>query len=96
MMAKGNCLTRKVLSSSIHNTRGWTHQEVMLSNCCLHFFDKQLTYVCGQEWAQDWNTKHGSKNPMTALTHTEPTKLSARMLWKMNPLTVTPGSNRDI
>ncbi|ORY09988.1 heterokaryon incompatibility protein-domain-containing protein [Clohesyomyces aquaticus] len=55
LIATANYATPGVLTSSIHSTRGWTHQEVLLSTRCLHFFDKQLTFVCKEEWAQDWN-----------------------------------------
>ncbi|KAH7131809.1 heterokaryon incompatibility protein-domain-containing protein, partial [Dendryphion nanum] len=57
MMATANHALPRILSSSIHSTRGWTLQEVLMSTRCLHFFSKQLTFVCGEEWAQDWNAR---------------------------------------
>lgn len=86
IMAKANYETPKVLSSSVHSTRGWTHQEVILSNRCLHFFNKHLTFVCGEEWAQDWNTEYKDQDPSTEVAHTDLTQVSAHMLWQMNPL----------
>lgn len=56
MMAVANFSVPRILSESVHSSRGWTLQEVLVSGRCLHFFDKQLTFVCTEEYVQDWRT----------------------------------------
>ena len=97
LIAKANYATPKVLSSSIHSTRGWTLQEVLLSTRCLHFFNKHLTFVCGEEWAQDWNVQYSNEDPYTRVASRELSRVSHR-LWQMNPFSLTridDGLGRD-
>ncbi|KAF2111059.1 heterokaryon incompatibility protein-domain-containing protein [Lophiotrema nucula] len=93
MIAKANYSTPRILSNSIHSSRGWTLQEVLLSNRCLHFFNKHLTFVCGEEWAQDWNSQRVEETPdgeetITSILPDEFTPVPSRMLWQMNPLSL--------
>lgn len=97
LIAKANYATPKVLSSSIHSTRGWCLQEVLLSTRCLHFFNKHLTFVCGEEWAQDWNVQYSNQDPHTRIGSGELSRVSHR-LWQMNPFSLTrtdDGMERD-
>ncbi|KAJ4305540.1 hypothetical protein N0V90_001071 [Kalmusia sp. IMI 367209] len=97
LIAKANYSTPKVLSSSVHSTRGWTLQEVLLSTRCLHFFNKHLTFVCGEEWAQDWNVQYSNQDPSTQVGSGELSRVSHR-LWQMNPFSLTrtdDGRERD-
>lgn len=97
LIAKANYSTPKVLSSSIHSTRGWTLKEVLLSTRCLHFFNKHLTFVCGEEWAQDWNVQYSNVDSSTAIVPRELSRVS-HMLWQMNPFSLIrtlDGQKRD-
>ena len=86
LMAQANYTVPDVLNKSIHSTRGWTYQEVLLSTRCLHFFDKHVTFVCPEQCTQDWNatwldstTEHRSRMTITP-----------QLLWQMNPLSLSP------
>lgn len=97
LMAKANYATPNVLRSSIHSTRGWTLQEVLLSTRCLHFFNKHLTFVCGEEWAQDWNMQYSNEDPSKSVETQELSRVSHR-LWRMNPFSLIrseDGRERD-
>ena len=74
-----------ILSNSLHGTRGWTMQEVLLSSRCLHFFDKQVTFVCTEKHMQDWNA------PWLDIEagHRTQISVSPRILWQMNPLSLS-------
>jgi hypothetical protein len=82
MIAVENFSVPGVLQESVHSTRGWTMQEVLVSNRCLHFFNKQLTFVCAEEYVQDWR----SVDLNAASEDIHRTKLSKDVLWQMNPL----------
>lgn len=97
LMAKANYATPNVLRSSVHSTRGWTLQEVLLSTRCLHFFNKHLTFVCGEEWAQDWNMQYSNEDPSSSVATQELSRVSHR-LWQMNPFSLIraeDGRERD-
>lgn len=85
MMACANHSVPGVLRSSIHATRGWTLQEVLLSTRCLHFFDKHLTFVCAEEYAQDWISRHQDEKSGEMIRKRV---LSPHLLWQMNPLSL--------
>jgi len=46
-----------LLQTSIHSSRGWTMQEVLLSHRCLHVFDKHLTFLCAEKSFHDFDDK---------------------------------------
>jgi hypothetical protein len=85
MMACANHSVPGVLRSSIHSTRGWTLQEVLLSSRCLHFFDKHLTFVCAEEYAQDWISRQQDEKSGEIIRKRV---LSPHLLWQMNPLSL--------
>ncbi|TLD34617.1 heterokaryon incompatibility protein-domain-containing protein [Venturia nashicola] len=103
MIAIANYGVPRILSDSVHSSRGWTLQEVLVSNRCLHFFDKHLTFVCTEEYVQDWrsvdansrNQKRPGPMNETDLCHPsqildiQRTRLSEGVLWQMNPLAET-------
>jgi hypothetical protein len=73
----------EVLTSTVHSSRGWTLQEILVSKRCLHFFDKHLTMICVKEVQQDcfFQTRAQERAARKASV----TSLAA-IPWEMNPL----------
>jgi hypothetical protein len=56
-----------------------------LSTRCLHFFEKHLTFVCAEEYAQDWISRHQDEKSGEIIRKR---RLSPHLLWQMNPLSL--------
>jgi hypothetical protein len=82
MIATSNYAVPDILHGTVHSSRGWTLQETMVSNRCLHFFDKQVTFVCAEEFAQDWR----STSLDAASRDIHRFRIPSHALWQMNPI----------
>ena len=102
MMATANYSVPGIFSASMHSTRGWTLQEVLLSARCLHFFDKQVTFVCTQEYVQDWRAplqESSEPSDYSVERRTQSYGMSPYLMGQMNPLSLahtSSGYNRDV
>lgn len=87
LLAHASYATPKVLNTSTHSKRGWTLQETLLSNRCLHFSNKHITFVCGEQWAQDWNFQDANKETLVSIRSGSMQPISESM-WQMNPFSL--------
>ncbi|KAF2444472.1 HET-domain-containing protein, partial [Karstenula rhodostoma CBS 690.94] len=87
LLAQASYATPKVLNTSIHRKRGWTLQEVLLSTRCLHFSNKHITFVCGSEWAEDWNFQDPNQETLGSIRSGLMRPISQSM-WQMNPFSL--------
>lgn len=78
-----------LLQTSIHSSRGWTMQEVLLSHRCIHFFDKHATFLCAQRSFHDfdeepvWLPELSDEDENGDIPSTNG---SGSIPWQMNPL----------
>jgi hypothetical protein len=90
LLAQASYVTPKFLNSSIHSTRGWTLQEVLLSSRCIHFSSKHITFVCRKEWAHDWIFQHSNQETVGRVRLGSMRPISHSM-WQMNPFSLIDG-----
>jgi len=78
-----------LLQTSIHSSRGWTMQEVLLSHRCLHFFDKHSTFLCAEKSFHDFDNKPVETPDLIDEEEYKGNRsvtASASIPWQMNPL----------